>query len=515
MPSQAFIIRASPPPRGEDDRAESSSTRGRSAKWGLGQRSQPSSSSSSSYKGKTRFVRESKASRAWTGDWTREDEVEDKEEQVEAAPSVEKGLFDDAGSTEPAPPAPAADDSTPSSGSMASLYAQIAARIASSPSRTPPPLAQPQPQAGPTSMIPPRVLTKRKRAPQSQRSDWFIAKASEQLSRQEARKQQPPPQPSQNEATATSKTASVSTTAQPQAPSLHPCPTCSQLLPSPCPAPLLRAHLDSIAHRMAQSASSPASTPRAPPPVVAAAAATTAAAASLPRSLFLDASNAGYRALQAMGWKEGWGMGEEQWKRLQEEALREEETREREQKEKAERREGMSRRRREDIIVVSDSEDEEDEEEDGDVLFGPSKEKPPRRRPGEEVAAARVASASRGGEDVDDDKKEQPSSAAPTTEQATKGEGGPTSFLSSQPLLEPIAVQLKRDRLGLGRLRAATGRDYPTLGVNAGSSAVAADSSDKKRRREERQAEKKKRRDIVKEHERERREWLELRQSLN
>ena len=78
---------------------------------------------------------------------------------------------------------------------------------------------------------------------------------------------------------------------------------------------------------------------------------------------------------------------------------------------------------------------------------------------------------------------------------------------------EPIAVQLKRDRLGLGRLRAATGRDYPTLGAHASSSSVA--ESSKKLRREERQAEKKKRRDIVREHERERREWLELRQSLN
>lgn len=495
MATQAFVIRASPPPPSFEDDADEAARR--SAKCGLGRRSNAVPTSN----GKPQFVRESKASQAWSGDWTRS---EDQDDEVAEAATQDEVTGDKGGSE---PTAPVAEVASAETNSMASLYAQLASQIAAT-AQAPSSPAQPQPSPA----LRPRVLTKRKRTAY-QSSDWFIAKATEQMSkedrrRDEQRRKEELRQVAQQREveqrkdvqliattqasaeTPTSIAPSSPATHQPGASSVQPCPTCSQLLPTPCPAPILRAHLNSIGHRMAQSApSSPAPSSTTGKSKIA------SAGPPLPK-LYIDSSNSGYQALQAMGWREGLGVGEEQWLLAGERAALEEARRiKEEEKEESERR-----RKQSGMVIVVESDDNEEAQQD--VLFGPLQGEEHQQR-SVSVKPTHTASPSPPPSGALDEQNTGKDSSSTT---------GPYNAPRPTPLLEPIAVQLKRDRLGLGKLRASTGRDYPTLGACA-SSSIRGSKQDGRKEVEKDQV--KKRRDIVKQHERERREWLELRGSLN
>lgn len=116
-----------------------------------------------------------------------------------------------------------------------------------------------------------------------------------------------------NMASASDMTKKVTPSAplSPAIPATARCPTCSTLLPNPCPSAVLRTHLLSLAHRLSLNqkparTNSPASSTSGD----ASAEATTA-------RLHLDAQNSGYVMLHNMGWREGAGLGVEEWEFLQ------------------------------------------------------------------------------------------------------------------------------------------------------------------------------------------------------
>lgn len=277
-------------------------------------------------------------------------------------------------------------------------------------------------------------------------------------------------------------------------PEIRPCPTCSFPLPVPLQARVLRAHLQSIAHRLAlpveappvsssravsSTPADPKSSPSVPPPP----------------KLHLDAANRGYQLLANQGWKEGWGLGKEEWELLQAEG--QEQKRRQQLRDKEEERQ---RQRDEAIAILSDG-----EEEDGEDVFAPAL--PPQAHSASEGNATDGQAQTNPALD--------PSHSSQSASQSARHK-------RKKPLLVPLTVALKNNRLGLGRAeeqRRQRGHGLSSSQRAAGEeTSVASGSTPKERRRQGQEIDDGsalKRRDIVKREEEKRRQWLELRQSLN
>lgn len=471
---------------------------------------------------RTRFVRESKASQQWSGRTdqpaTESRPLPLKSLEDDSSPLVEVSdtvSFGESVALNTGPEQHAAPAQISGGQSMASLYAQLA-----------PTLGKGIPTArlkgdskAPSSMAaaePPHKKRKQtKNVPDS--SDWFIAKARKQMFQNEERKreelirqqqqavQSPVPDsvPSTSEIAAESPTTVDSSQA---GPSHQACPACHALLPLPCSASTLRQHLTSIAHRIAVA------TPPAPAFVSDTRGNKTshksiqkqtqsqdAKNAALPK-LHIDATNRGYHLLSGMGWKEGWGVGKDEWEWLQKHSTSQRNSDEGDQAEV--------------LLVVSSDEDEKDGKEDMEEIdlfdrCSPTPPPPPPQSARSDRHQDNVSAASGATEEntVAEHDVEDAASISPAADEKEEGKR------RKPARLVPIEVQLKNDRLGLGR-RAPRGHSSASVRNDTAQRNGESTAKGDAKPNSIQTAKPMKRRDHVRKHEEERRQWLALRESL-
>lgn len=347
-----------------------------------------------------------------------------------------------------------------------------------------------------------------RRSPPPKTGDWFIERARAQMAKQNEQKQQRlqgdsvPRARQETHVQPSSPGDPISSTST--SPEIRPCPTCSFPLPVPLQAHVLRSHLQSIAHRLALPVDAPpasssrtvSSTPvdskssPSPPP---------------PPKLHLDAANRGYQLLANQGWKEGWGLGKEEWELLQAEG--QEQKRRQQLREKETESRARQKQRDEAIAIGSDG-----EEEDGEDLFATA------------LPAQRDSASTSRVQTPEHNSTEAQARTNPALDSSSSAQSAslPARHKRKKPLLVPLTVALKNNRLGLGRAeeqRRQRGHGLSSSQKAAGEeTSVASGSTQKERRRQGQEIDDGsalKRRDIVKREEEKRRQWLELRQSLN
>ncbi|CAO1616019.1 unnamed protein product [Sympodiomycopsis kandeliae] len=124
------------------------------------------------------------------------------------------------------------------------------------------------------------------------------------------------------------------------------CPTCLSTLPNPCDTQTLRLHLSSLVHRLSLSDPQPGTSSKS--------ASTLKKQGEAMEKLYIDSKNKGYILLQDMGWKQGIGLGLDEWEYLQE----------RDQQKKKEKKK--------EVIVVSSSDEDDSNARDGEKdIFAP------------------------------------------------------------------------------------------------------------------------------------------------
>ncbi|PWN51451.1 hypothetical protein IE53DRAFT_368040 [Violaceomyces palustris] len=336
------------------------------------------------------------------------------------------------------------------------------------------------------------------------------------------------------------------------------CPECGDILPSPCSNQEFQDHRKTISHRLGKAVvlASPEDSSRQP-----SSDSSTSTALSIhdrtltlrgesnpgpTERLSIQPGNVGYALLQRMGWSEGMGLGTSEWAWMK---ARRRRKRQGGGSEDSERRRGLvladstlslsTTKGQGNGIIDLTSEAENDEEGDKDgkegkihegviVISDDSQsegEGDERGTEGVETRAYNWMSLLPAGKDDEsifggggvDLKPEEvataasPSPSSPHAEKETgQCESDSTLEIRKRPNLVPIPVTFKNDKRGLGIKTRRTGVSHVMrkARVDGGVEEQASESSGS---REEARMTKKRRRD---EHERERREWLALRESL-